>query len=160
MRRLTASTRAARLGLHLGMARVSIALACTALVCGCGAILGDFTDGVSTDSGTPAGNDGGKPPNTEDGSVGIDSPVSEDGAAPDNFVPPSDGGTDSADATPPPNLDAGPPGNPGLAITTGGTYSTSAHFLVIGAMGESPGGNLTSSSTNFKLQSGVIGATQ
>ncbi len=76
---------------------------------------------------------------------------------------PIDSGLDAGFDAPPDVLtlpDVGPPGNPGVALTAGGTYATSASYIVFGALGESPGGNTTLQSANYKLQSGVIGATQ
>jgi hypothetical protein len=132
-----------------------------AMLCGCASILGDFGIG----EGPSDGGDGGIPPVTDSGNPDTGGNV-EGG-------PGKDGGGDATltdsgemdgggDATPDvlSTPDVGPPGNPGVAITAGGTYSKSAHYTVIGALGESPGGNTTAQSQNYKLQSGVIGATQ
>jgi hypothetical protein len=138
------------------------AIVCAALVCGCGAILGDFSngtpDGGGEDSGMPGEGDSGMIM-TGDGQVQVDG--STDATA-DTAVPPGEdsGGYDAPIDTYQPPIDAGPPGNPGTALTAGGVNAKSAHYAVFAALGESPGGNLTSSSANYKLQSGVIGATQ
>lgn len=134
-------------------------LACAAMVCGCSAILGDFSIGqsdASADSGPLTTEDSGTM--TGDGMVQGDS-GNEDSATEDSSVPEDSGPVDSGfDA--PPNLDAGPPGNPGTALTAAGSYSKSANYQAFTALGDSPGGNLSASSPSFKLQSGVVGATQ
>jgi hypothetical protein len=47
-----------------------------------------------------------------------------------------------------------------MAVLSGGTVMKSAGYKLILSTGESPGGNATMSSSNFKLRSGVVGATQ
>jgi len=147
-------------------ARASLLLFGGAMLCGCASILGDFGIG----EGPSDGGDGGNPPVIDSGNPDTGGNVeggpgkdaggdatTQDSGGPDGEGP--DGGFDAMPdvfSTP----DVGPPGNPGVAITAGGTYSKSAHYTVIGALGESPGGNLTAQSQNYKLQSGVIGATQ
>jgi hypothetical protein len=133
------------------------AIACAALVCGCSAILGDFSngylDGGGEDSGPGEGDSG--MTMTGDGQVQVDG--STDATA-DTSVPSEDSGYDAPIDSYQPPVDAGPPGMPGTALTGGGIYAKSAHYSVITALGESPGGNLSASSANYQLQSGVIGA--
>jgi hypothetical protein len=152
---------------RLVMARATMVLACAAIVCGCSAILGDFTVGTEdggADGGTGPGPDSGPTNDAGDGGGMVDVQA-PDGQVPDSEVPDSRPPSDAADAADAiPDVltipDVGPPGNPGVAITSGGVFSKSAHFGIVGALGESPGGNLTAKSANYKLQSGVIGATQ
>jgi hypothetical protein len=135
-------------------------LGCAAMVSGCSAILGDFSIGqpdASADSGPGTTEDSGTM--TGDGMVQVDS-GNEDSATEDSSAPPEDSGFDAPPDTYQPPIDAGPPGSPGTALTAAGVYATSTHYAVFAAVGESPGGNLTSSSANYELQSGVIGATQ
>lgn len=115
----------------------------------CSAIFGDFSESQILD-------DGGLPP-TPDAST-IDNfvpPPTDDGGT--DSEPPTDGGVDAPKDGP---IEVGPPGKPGFALTGGGTVSASANFKVFAAVGESPGGNITAASPQYKMQSGVIGATQ
>jgi hypothetical protein len=135
----------------------TLLMAAMVVTTGCNAILGvSALDYNPSDSG-PSPHDAGPDVTSAEGSVSED--ASSEDASPDAYV--SDDASDASDAgtdalTIP---DVGPPGNPGLAVTAGGTYSKSAHFQIIGALGESPGGNLTAQSPKFKLYSGIIGAT-
>ncbi len=117
---------------------------------GCTGVLGDFSSAqIDADGGTlPTGDSGGDvntppPPPPDDG--GSDAPVDIDSGF--------DAGVDSA-------IPLGPPGKPGQSLTGGGTLAKSTNYKVWVAVGESPGGQITSTSTSYKLQSGVIGATQ
>jgi hypothetical protein len=118
--------------------------------------------------------------------VGIDDPslaAGEDGGPPlvdgalpmaDGQAPPRDGGVLHDGAVPMPGVDADiadtwvadtwvkppPPGKPGLDITAGGTWGKSAHFALVAAAGESPGGNRVGTSTSYTLKAGVIAVGQ
>jgi len=84
--------------------------------------------------------------------------------ASDGGLPPSEAGTpedaalaDTGSDSPPPP----PPGKPGFDITAAGNTSTSTHYVLIGALGESPGGNIvTGTSPSYVLKGGVIAGTQ
>ena len=132
-----------------GVIPITALVALLSTTAACSAILGDFSESQILD-------DGGTPP-------------TPDSSTPDTFVPPppDDGGGDTAppadggvDAPKDGPIEVGPPGRPGFALTGGGTVSASAGFKVFAAVGESPGGNITAASPSYKIQSGVIGATQ
>jgi hypothetical protein len=117
---------------------VLLAVCLTALSsAACTSIIGSFTEGTT---------DGG--PTKEAG--GETDAKHED--APEDAPPPTDSSGDSTK----PSVAA----NTGSALTAGGGYSTSANYKLVGAVGQSPGGNMSSGSASFKLQGGVIGATQ
>ena len=48
----------------------------------------------------------------------------------------------------------------GLTLAAAGTVCSSSNYKMIVTLGQSPGGNVTSSSMNFRLNGGVVGATQ
>jgi hypothetical protein len=131
-----------------------------AFLSGCTAILGDFTLQETSDS-----DGGGTTPVLDSGPGDAEGNVDSSTLDDDSSTPEDGGGYASAppaDSGPPDVLqlpDVGPPGNPGVAITAAGGYCTSSNFHFFGAVGESPGGNVTASSANVKLISGVIGAT-
>ncbi len=52
------------------------------------------------------------------------------------------------------------PGKPGFAIVGAGSFAKSTNYQLVTSVGDSPGGNIVSSSTNYKLKGGVIGTTQ
>jgi hypothetical protein len=104
---------------------------------------------------------------------------------PDGSPPPIDAGHDAhivvhldggADAAPPPDMDAGEdaspppvdagidapvvPGSPSRALAAGATVSHSGSFKAIRTLGESPGGNNTESSSNYRFHGGLVGSTQ
>jgi hypothetical protein len=47
-----------------------------------------------------------------------------------------------------------------MGLVSGGTVMKSAGYKLVLTTGQSPGGNGVMSSTNYKLRSGVVGATQ
>jgi hypothetical protein len=102
---------------------------------GCTSIIGSFSEGPGSDGG------GGTDAKHEDASKD----ASED-------APPSDAPGDSTS----PSVT----GNTASGLTAGGAYSTSANYKLVGSVGQAPGGNTSSGSASFKLQGGVIGATQ
>ncbi len=115
----------------------------------CTAVLGDFSSAVvgGQDAG-PQSFDGNVPP-------GPTPPPPPPGGG--DAQPPDDAGFDAGvDSA----IPLGPPGRPGQSLTGGGAFATSTNFKAWVALGESPGGNITATSTSYKLQSGVIGATQ
>jgi hypothetical protein len=63
-------------------------------------------------------------------------------------------GGSSSSGTP---VQAGAPGND---LTAGGQIMKSTSYKMIGALGESPGGNGVAASTNHHVRSGVLGTTQ
>jgi hypothetical protein len=109
--------------------------------------LGDFNASGAADSGTVA-------PDVYTG--GDDSGPVESGPQAD-APPPADASMDSG-------TDSGnvpPSGRPGLDLTAGGNTSASTNYKLIGAVGESPGGNIiVGRSTNYTLKGGVIAGTQ
>ncbi len=111
-----------------------------------GADAGTVSDGGNTDAG---GSDGNLPdtnvPDVNVPDVNVHDVNIPDTNAPDTNVP----------INPPPLAS-----KPGLDITAGGTYSASASYSLIGAVGESPGGNNVSKSQHYALKAGVIAATQ
>lgn len=123
---------------------------------GCTGLLGDFGAGPAGDSGTIdvgiAGSSGGDA-SVPQGDAGDASLLPTEGAAPGDSAL----GNDSpADATPTP-----PPGKPGFDITAGGNTSTSTNYILIAAVGESPGGNIIiGTSPSYTLKGGVIAGTQ
>jgi hypothetical protein len=50
------------------------------------------------------------------------------------------------------------PGKPGLDLTAGGSVSTSPKYRLVGALGESPGGNVVGKSAAYTLYGGVVAA--
>jgi hypothetical protein len=117
---------------------------------GCGAIIG-LTDvpepGVGSDSSAEGAPDTGVP--TTDGPP--DSPPGADADA--------GGKGDSSDA----HVETGPPPTPakaGFDLTAGGAASRSTNYLLVGAVGESPGWNGVSVSSSYTLHGGVVGSTQ
>ena len=113
----------------------------------CSQLLGDFTTG----SGGDGGDDGGPDVTIDHGSSGGDS---SGGDVVGNDSPNGDGGGE-AEAGPPPV-----PGKPGYDTVTGGSWSKSTNFSLVGAIGESPGGNTVGKSANYTLNGGVIAVTQ
>lgn len=123
---------------------------------GCTGLLGDFGSGPAGDSGTiDAGiaGDGGGDSSMTPVDAGDGSPLLNEAAPPNDSAL----GDDSpADAPRPP-----PPGKPGFDLTAGGNTSTSTNYILIGAIGESPGGNIiTGTSPSYTLKGGVIAGTQ
>jgi hypothetical protein len=121
---------------------------------GCSAILGDFdVSNEAPDANMPV--DGGHPdsPNTTDANNHVDA----QGVDAMADVPESvDAPVDSPADVPPPVK-----GKPGTDLTAGGVITSSAHFKMYAAMGESPGGNIIiSKSANFVVHGGVIAGTQ
>jgi hypothetical protein len=47
-----------------------------------------------------------------------------------------------------------------MDVVSGGTVMKSTSYKLVLTTGQSPGGNGVMASTNFKLRSGVVGATQ
>jgi hypothetical protein len=52
------------------------------------------------------------------------------------------------------------PGGTATALVGGGAVSSSAHYVLIGTLGQGPASNATGNSTNYQLRGGVVGATQ
>lgn len=52
------------------------------------------------------------------------------------------------------------PGAPGQALTSGGTRVSSSSYSAVLVNGEAPGGNRVMSSSSYRLQMGLVGATQ
>jgi hypothetical protein len=46
------------------------------------------------------------------------------------------------------------------ALVCGGAMSSTASYVVVGALGQAPGGNAASAGTKYVLQGGIVGATQ
>jgi hypothetical protein len=123
----------------MGPSRKAILIAsCLAVLsgAGCTSIVGSFTEGPGTDGG---------------GTDAKHADASKDAREPIDVVQPSDAPVDS-----PTSVTA----NTAVSLTAGGGYSTSTNYKLVGAVGQAPGGNTSSSSKSFKLQGGVIGATQ
>jgi len=51
-------------------------------------------------------------------------------------------------------------GHPGQALVSGGTVMTSSSYRLVLTTGQSPGGNGIFTSNSYRLQGGVVGATQ
>ncbi len=51
-------------------------------------------------------------------------------------------------------------GYPGLAVVAGGNVMTSTNYRLVLTTGEGPGGNAAATSTNYRLQGGLVGATE
>ena len=47
-----------------------------------------------------------------------------------------------------------------MAFVSGGTVMTSANYRLILTTGESPGGNGVSTSSSYRMNGGLVGATQ
>ncbi len=52
------------------------------------------------------------------------------------------------------------PGKPGYGSISAGSYMVSPGYRLVAAIGDSPGGNVTGTSTSYRLAGGVIGTTQ
>jgi len=52
------------------------------------------------------------------------------------------------------------PGKPGFDLTAGGSVSRSPRYKLVGALGESPGGNVVGGATSYTLYGGVVGAAR
>jgi hypothetical protein len=140
---------------------VGLVAVCAPMLLGCTSVLGDFSlsnqgsdAGESSDGNTPDGNG----PMPGDG--GTDSSLGDGGRDAGDAA--TDSGAVDAPADAP--IEAGPPpvaGKAGTDLTAGGILSTSANYQLIGALGESPGGVTSlSTSTHYVLQGGVIAGTQ
>jgi hypothetical protein len=98
-----------------------------------------------------------------DDAGGSDAPSFDARGAPE--ASPFDGGATDAAADAPAEIDSGDrdagrrtPGGRGLV--SGGAVSHSASFTLVGAIGQSPGGNNASASQSYRLRGGVVGVTQ
>jgi hypothetical protein len=136
------------------------ALLLLSLGAGCTSIVGTFTQGTGEDGGNPDGGHGrdaapdAQPDGHADSGKHPDGGMHHDSStdAPPDVLP---------DVLPDVSGDAPPTtANSALSLTAGGAFSTSTNYKLTGALGQAPGGNTSSSSTSFKLQGGVIGATQ
>jgi hypothetical protein len=127
---------------------------------GCTSLLGDFTSSASSSDANSLGtvpeaatNDdtGSSPPPAPEASTPTDGSSgsgSSDGSS-------GSGSSDAGpEAQPPP-----PPGQPAFDMVAGGAVSTSANYVLIGTVGESPG-VVVGTSPSYKLRGGVVGATQ
>ena len=145
----------------------ALVLACAAFVSGVGCGGDDSQQQQQPGDGGPRPDAGIDANGSLDGSVpkdsGLDSSPSVDSGADAN----ADAGLDAQPDTG--TVDAGDGGGKdggalldhgGSAIVSGGAVSHSANYTLIGTLGQSPGGNDTASSPNFKLHGGVVGATQ
>jgi hypothetical protein len=124
--------------------------AALSMTTGCTSLLGDFSTGGGIESDASP--------------VIVDAAMKHDGSGS------SSGGGSSSGSDSSMPIDAAPeasfvilptvPGKPGTDITAGGTSSTSASYQLVGAVGESTGSNVVSTSTNYTLKGGVIVGTQ
>ena len=57
-------------------------------------------------------------------------------------------------------VNKGPKGHPGISMMSGGVKASSTNYKAVFSLGQGPGGNNTSSSTNTKNKGGLVGATQ
>jgi len=105
-----------------------------------GSVEGGSHDGASTSSGASSGD---AAPSSEAGS-GAQSGSTGDGGG-------SSG--DGGGAHPAPS-------KPGFDITAGGNISKSTGYRLVGAVGESPGGNVVGKSKSYTLKGGVVAGTQ
>ena len=99
-------------------------------------------------SGIDAGKDGGGADADRDGGSSMDGSAADSGgvdASGDGGV--SEGGTVAK-------------GHGASAMVSAGAVSRSPDYTLTGTLGQSPGGNNTSSSRSYKLRGGVVGATQ
>jgi hypothetical protein len=92
-------------------------------------------------------------------------PDSSAEGAPDTGLPTTDSmpGNDADGSGNDARMESGPPptpAKPGFDMTAGGAASRSAHYFLVGAVGESPGWNGVSVSTSYTLHGGVVGSTQ
>jgi len=151
--------------MRLGLVTSFAALLAASASAGCSSLLGDFSVGgghpdasAGTDASAPDGSQG--PPDASAGRDGSapDAPAGGDGSVRDGSVPgDAQQGADSSGDGP---YVAPTPAKPGTDITAGGNVSQSTNYKLVGAVGESPGGNTVSKSTSYRLQGGVIGTTQ
>jgi len=120
-------------------------------VTGCTSLLGDFNDnGAPTDGAVTVHPEAGHGSSSSGGSSGSGS--SSGGSVSDAAA---DGPAEATVVILP-----SVPGKPGTDLTSGGTTSTSASYTFVGAVGESTGSNVVSTSTNYSLHGGVIVGTQ
>lgn len=97
---------------------------------------GGLPDAGVADGGADAGVDGGL-------DAGVDGGPDAGGAGrPDGGPSPVDGGVTAT------------------AFTSGGGVSSSAHYVLIGTVGQGPSSNAATQSTNYQLRGGLVGATQ
>lgn len=128
------------------------ALALTACGGGGGAGANPSEDGgpegaSSSDSGTPS-------MDAAEGAVG-DSGENRDSGESGDSAPGGDSGP-SGDA----GKDGGIVGHNGLSLAASGVSCSSTHYQMVVTLGQSPGGNTTSTSTSYQLHGGLVGATQ
>jgi len=133
--------------------RAQCALALVFAAGGCTGLLGDFGAGPAGDGGTLDTGVHGSSGGATGGDAG-DGSAAPSEAAPPADAPPGDGA--QVDAPPLP-----PPGKPGFDLTAAGNTSTSPNYVLLGAVGESPGGNIiVGRSSSYILKGGVIAGTQ
>jgi hypothetical protein len=129
-----------------------------ASVAGCASILGikEFSEGADggpnvkasvPDSGDDVAEPSDTGSNSDDGSTIV--PIADAGPADVDLGP-------EISAPPPPPVS----GKAGFGLTAGGSVSTSTHYKLVGAVGESPGAALVSTSTSYTLKGGLVAATQ
>jgi hypothetical protein len=123
-------------------------------------------------------------PGFDGGMFDVNSPgFHADGAVDGQVIPPPiDSGVDSSDAgiggghdddagdasldsgvdagTIDSGVDAGPTGKGTVGLASGGTVSSSAHYKLVGTVGQGPGNNAVTSSQHYKIHGGVAGASQ
>ena len=138
--------------MHCLRGTLLVAIACAPALFGCSAVLGDFDVTNEQPDGSTHPVDGGHgDTSVGDSSNHVDAPGVD---APMLVDAPS--GVDAPVDAPPPVT-----GKPGTDLTAGGGVQSSAHFKMITALGESPGGNvIVSSSANFVIHGGVVAGTQ
>jgi len=93
------------------------------------------------EAGTASGGSGGSSGGGNGGTAGASGGSAGDGGTGGIIVPPD-------------------PGRPGFGLVATGNWMKSTNFKLFGAIGESPGANLVSESTNYRLAGSVIGTTQ
>ncbi len=137
--------------------------ATAALLCACGLLsgvddlhlsnVGDASIGVVVDSGPPA----------------TQSTADAEPPANDAEITANEAG--AVDAGPPEDADASPvfmamgagdaaQGRPGFDAVVGGNLLTSPNYSLMLTVGEAPGGNGVSVSSNYRFVGGVVGTTQ
>lgn len=137
------------------------------LVTSCGAKDRQFVDvsggGGSSGSGGDGGTSGGGTTNTAGtgeepvggAPVGGTTSAGEGGMAGSEQM-----GGMGAEGGMPPTIDPPDPGVPGFTVPAGGILMKSTNYILLSTTGEAPGGQQVMSSPNYKLETGLVGATQ
>jgi hypothetical protein len=114
---------------------------------------GKATGGSATQAGASSAGDSG----SEGGSAGAE--LGGAGAGQDSGGSSGAGGSGGAGGSAGSSV-VPEPGRPGFGMVGVGNYSTSANYRLVGGVGDSPGANLVSRSTNYTLHGGLVGTTQ